>query len=174
MAALRKACGAAAAMLALACAPCRAGEEAATHANAPAAWVAVGPAVLDETRGGFTLFAGLEVSLGIEREVLINGAIVSRTSLQLTDLSRMSAEQARKASQALSAVTLIQNGQGNVYVPAMAPETMGGTVIQNTLNDQLIRTSTVIHSSVNSMGLLMTMNFQDSLGNALLRAVGPH
>ena len=137
-------------------------------------WVAVDKSVLDQSRGGFTFDTGLRVMLGIEREVSINGDVVSRTSLQLTDISRLSAEQAQQTSQALSEVKLVQNGRDNIYVGAMSAQTLGGTVIQNSLNDQLIRTHTVIHSSVNSMALLKTLNFQGSLDDALARAAGPH
>jgi hypothetical protein len=136
--------------------------------------VAVAESVLDQSRGGFTLDTGLQLTLGIEREVSINGNVVSRTSLRLTDLSRLSVEQARQTSEALSAVKLVQNGSDNIYQAAMSGQTLGGTVIQNSLNDQLIRTHTVIHSSVNSMALLKTLNFQGSLGDAIARGVGPH
>lgn len=137
-------------------------------------WVPVAEAVLDQSRGGFTLDTGLQVMLGIEREVSINGNVVSRTSLQLTDLSRLTSEQAQQTSEALSAVKLVQNGSDNIYDAAMSAQTLGGTVIQNSLNDQLIRTHTVIHSSVNSMALLKSLNFQATLGDAIARAAGPH
>ena len=137
-------------------------------------WVPVDESVLDQSRGGFTFDTGLRVMLGIERQVSINGDVVSRTSLQLTDISRLSAEQAQQTRQALSEVGLVQNGRDNVYVGAMSAQTLGGTVIQNSLNDQLIRTHTVIHASVASMALLKTLNFQDSLADALARAAGPH
>lgn len=137
-------------------------------------WVPVAQSVLDQSRGGFTFDSGLKLTLGIERVVSINGDVVSRTSLQLTDISRLSADQARQTSDALSAVKLVQNGRDNIYLGAMSVQTLGGTVIQNSLDDQLIRTHTVIHSSVNSMALLKTLNFQGSLGDALARAAGPH
>lgn len=137
-------------------------------------WVPVTEAVLDQSRGGFTLETGLQVMLGIDREVSINGTVVARTSLQLTDLSRLSAEQAQQTSDALSAVKLVQNGSDNIYAAAMSTQTLGGTVIQNSLNDQVIRTHTVIHSSVNSMALLQALNFQGTLGEAIARAAGPH
>ncbi|MGZ8288522.1 MAG: hypothetical protein ACXW2U_15990 [Telluria sp.] len=161
----------AAAIALYACAP---PSEAGAQARDGEGWVPVPASTLDRARGGFTFFSGLEVSLGIERVVSINGNVVSQTTMQITDLSRMSAEQARQTSEALSAVKLIQNGHDNIYTAAMSPQTLGGTVIQNSLNDQLISTHTVIHSSVNSMGLLKALNFQDSLGNALARAAGPH
>jgi hypothetical protein len=139
-----------------------------------AGWAPVAADVLDRTRGGFTLAAGLHVALGIERLVSINGNTVSRNLLQVPDMTRLSQEQARQAGEALASVQLIQNGNGNFYTAAMAPQTLGGTVIQNSLNDQLIRSQTVIHASVDSMGLLKTLNFQGSLGEAIARTAGPH
>lgn len=137
-------------------------------------WVPVEESLLDQSRGGFTFETGLKLSLGIERVVSINGEVVARTSVQLTDISRLGAEQAQQTSDALSAVKLVQNGRDNIYLGAMSTQTLGGTVIQNSLNDQLIRTHTVIHSSVNSMALLKALNFQGSLGDAIARAAGPH
>lgn len=139
-----------------------------------AGWVPVSAAVLDAARGGFTFETGLQLTLGIHREISINGEVVSRTSLQLTDVSSLSAEQAQQTSAALSAIKLVQNGHDNIVVGAMSTQTLGGTVIQNSLNDQLIRSHTVIHSSVNSMALMKTLNFQASLGDAIARAAGPN
>lgn len=124
--------------------------------------------------GGFTLGGGLQVALGIERLVSINGNMVSRTLLQVPDMTRLNHEQARQTGEALASVQLIQNGHDNFYTAAMAPQMLGGTVIQNSLNDQLIRSQTVIHASVNSMGLFKTLNFQGSLGEAIARTAGPH
>ncbi|MFZ3288940.1 MAG: hypothetical protein WA191_19120 [Telluria sp.] len=138
----------------------------------PADWVPVSSAVLDQTRGGFTLGEGLQVSLGIERLVSINGEIVSRTSFELADMSHLSTEQAELTREALSSVKLIQNGGDNIYQATMSAQTLGGTVIQNTLNDQLIRSQTVINSTVNSTALLKTLNFNGSLSDALARAAG--
>ncbi len=143
-------------------------------AAAGAGWVPVAATVLDAARGGFTFDTGLRLTLGIDREISINGEVVSRTSLQLTDVSRLSPEQAQQTSAALSAVKLVQNGPDNIVAGAMSTQTLGGTVIQNSLNDQLIRTHTVIHSSVNSMALMQTLNFQGSLGEAIARAAAPN
>ena len=168
---IRSAC--ACLVLALAAWPAR-GETPQPEISIGAGWEPVAESVLDQSRGGFTFDTGLRLTLGIEREISINGEVVSRTSLQLTDISRLSAEQAQQTSDALSAVKLVQNGRDNIYVGAMSAQTLGGTVIQNSLNDQLIRTHTVIHSSVNSMALLKTLNFQGSLCDAIARAAGPH
>jgi hypothetical protein len=134
-------------------------------------WAPVDEEQLDQMRGGFTVPSGLTVSLGIDRLVSINGDIVSRTSFDIADLNHLSEEQARLTRDALSSVKLIQNGGDNIYQAGDASRVIGGVVIQNTLNDQLIRSETVISSTVNSASLLKTLNFQGSLSDALTRAV---
>jgi hypothetical protein len=134
-------------------------------------WEPVDEAQLDRMRGGFGTEAGLRVSLGIERLVSINGNIVARTNIDIADLNHLSEEQARLTGDALSSVKLIQNGSANIYQASESPRVIGGVVIQNTLNDQLIRSQTVISSTVNSASLLKTINFQGSLSDALTRAV---
>lgn len=139
----------------------------------PPGWVAVDGAVLATLRGGLTVAGGLQMSLGIERLVTINGEVVSRTSMQLAELGRMNADQARESGAALSAVKLIQHGSDNIYTAGFSNGTLGGTVIQNSLNGQRIESSTIIHSTVNSIGLLTTMNFSGNVSDAIARAAGP-
>lgn len=140
---------------------------------APPGWVAVDSDTLSALRGGFTSANGLQVSLGVERLVAINGEVVSRTSFQLSDIGRLDPDQARETSAALSAVKLIQNGSDNIYSAVFANDTLGGTVIQNSLNGQRIESSTIINSTVNSIGLLKTMNFSANVSDAIARAAGP-
>lgn len=135
-------------------------------------WTPVDEEQLDQMRGGFSLPGGLQVSLGIERLVSINGEVVARTSIDIANLNHLSAEQRLQTSEALSSVKLIQNGSDNIYRPGDTSGTVGGVVIQNTLNDQLIQSQTVISSTVNSASLLKTLNFQSTLSDALTRAVG--
>jgi hypothetical protein len=150
-----------------------AGYAAPAAAAAPAGdWTAVNDEQLDQMRGGFTTAGGLQMSLGIERLVTINGEVVARSHFDLSDLNRLSDEQLRQTRDALSSVTLIQNGGDNIYQAGAASHAAAGVVIQNTLNDQLIRSQTVISSTVNSASLLKTINFQGSLSDALARAAG--
>jgi hypothetical protein len=135
-------------------------------------WAPVNDEQLERTRGGFMTPGGLEMSLGIERLVSINGNVVARTSFDISNLSHLSGEQLRQTSDALSSIKLIQNGSDNIYQAGDAAHVAGGLVIQNTLNDQLIRSQTIISSTVNSASLLKTMNFQGSLSDALTRAAG--
>lgn len=147
-------------------------QAAATPADPGPGWTPVNDEQLDELRGGFELPSGLSLSLGIERLVSINGDVVSRTSFDFSALHHLTEEQARQTQDALSSVKLIQNGSDNIYQAGEAAQVAGGVVIQNTLNDQVIRSQTVISSTVNSASLLKTLNFQGSLSDALVRAAG--
>ncbi len=139
----------------------------------PASWVAVDAATLERQRGGFTSAAGLEVSLGIERLVSINGELVSRTRLHIADVGKLEAGQARETGATLSALKLIQNGSDNMVQAGFSGDMLAGTVIQNSLNDQQIESRTVINASVNSVGLLKTINFHGNVSDAIARAVVP-
>ncbi len=141
-------------------------------AQAPLNWTPVSASALDTARGGFRTPSGLDISLGIERVVSINGALVSRTSIALPDVARLSVEQGGQTGATLSAIKLIQNGGDNMVHAALAQQGPGGTVIQNTLDGQHLQSQTVIHASANSIGLLTTLNFQGSLGDAIARAAG--
>lgn len=141
-------------------------------AQVPADWVAVPASALNSARGGFTTPSGLALSLGVERLVSINGQVVSRTSFHVPDVARLSVEQAQQTSATLSAIKLIQNGSDNMVHAALTHQGLGGTVIQNTLDGQHIQSQTVINASANSIGLLNSLNFQGSLGEAIARAAG--
>ena len=127
---------------------------------------AVASEKLDDYRGGFVTNNGLEVSLGIERIVTINGNVAEHSDLELGDLGRLTSGQSTLTADTAAQVRLIQNGGGQFAVQ-MGNSVLGGTVIQNSLNDQLIRNQTIINASVNARGLLQTLNFQSSLANAL-------
>lgn len=143
-------------VLALAAAPVRAGSP-----FTPAA--AVGPAVLDGARGGFTTPSGLAVSLGIERIVTVDGQVVARTELQLGDLGRQVGGAPQLSAQ--TATRLAQSGDGLAI--RIGPATLPGVIVQNALNDQSIGTATIIHASVGAQGMLQAMHFQSTLANAL-------
>lgn len=123
-------------------------------------WIPVSAARLDALRGGFTTPAGLQIAIGVERLVSINGEQVSRTLLS-----------AGMPGQ-LDAGRLIQNGAGNVFTESTMQA--GATVIQNSLSNQIISTQTVITANLNSAALLRDLNFQQSLSTAAIAAAGSH
>lgn len=135
------------------------------HANE---WAPVSDQTLDDLRGGFDVNQALTVSFGIVRSVTINGDLVTQTSFNLPDITKISAEQVRIASLAIAETGVVQNGVGNILTNGVRSELPTSTIIQNTLNDQTIETLTIINAGVNSLGLLQSINTQNTLKDALL------
>lgn len=141
-------------------------------AEAGEMWRAVSHSQLDTLRGGFNLGDGLMVSFGISRVAYINEQLVASTTLQFGDITRLSAQQAARLGQQLMLQPqIVQNGPGNA-VQAGAVTSPLATVVQNTLNDQLVRTQTVINVSSNGLSALRNMNLQATIQSALTNALG--
>jgi hypothetical protein len=138
----------------------------------PSEWKAVSNEQLDTLRGGFESPSGMTVSFGLVRTVSINGDVVNRTSFNLPDVSKITTEQARAVSTAIAETRLVQNGGGNVVSDSVRSQLSGGTLIQNSLNDQTIQTLTVINAGVNSLGLFKSINLQGAFKDALFGAIG--
>lgn len=133
--------------------------------------VALDDSQLDNMRGGFEIDGGLKVSLGIERAVLINGQLVTTTSLNIRDLQNLSGGQAAQlGSLASGTLGLVQNGPGNTANIVSAPGTMG-TVVQNTLNNQNINNVTVINATVNSMQMFRSLNLQSAVQDGIITSL---
>lgn len=128
--------------------------------------VALADTSLDRVRGGFSV-DGLSISFGIERAVYVNGALVTTTSLNVSDLGRITAGRGTTAFDA-GTIGLIQSGAGNVVSPTMISAGSVGTVIQNTLDGQKIQNVTIINATTNSLGLLKSINLQSSLRGAVI------
>jgi hypothetical protein len=123
-------------------------------------WLAASDRTLEQLRGGFDLGAGLVVSFGISRAVYINGQLITSTSLQVGDLSRLTPVQA-----------VVQNGPGNT-LDAGALTIPLATYIQNTLNNQTIRSQTVIQATSNGLSMVQSLNLQATINQAIANAVG--
>jgi hypothetical protein len=136
--------------------------------------VAVRDNALDRVRGGFVT-PGLNISFGIERAVYINGALVTTTSLNVSDLGRITSANGTKLSDPAS-LALIQSGAGNSVAGGAFSSNTGvglsanaiGTVVQNTLDGQKIQNVTVINATANSLGVLRDLNLQNTLRNSMI------
>ena len=148
--------------------------------------VAVLDHALDRVRGGFVT-SNLNIAFGIERAVYINGALVTTTSLNISDVGRVTTNTntnigagAESKPVSPSTLALIQSGAGNSVaggafsVGAAAGASMGlsanaiGTVVQNTLDGQKIQNVTVINATANSLGVLRGLNLQNALRSSLI------
>jgi hypothetical protein len=134
-------------------------------------WVAVDADALDRTRGGFETPGGLNISLGIERVVSINGEVLSRTNVAITDIASMTSAQRLLAGEALGTASLIQIG-GQNFAPGDIGLGSGATFVQNSLDNQAILAQTTITSTVNSMSLLKDLNFHSTIRDAIVRSAG--
>ena len=131
--------------------------------------LALSSARLDQVRGGFTGDNGLRISFGIERAVYINGNLVTTTTLNLSELGKVSGGQVQVGGVAMGGTLgLIQNGPGNTFSPAALASGTIGTVIQNSLNDQKIQSISVINATVNSLDVLKSLNLQAAMHGALI------
>ena len=128
--------------------------------------MAISETSLDRVRGGFS-GDGLNISFGIERAVYINGALVTTTTLNVSDLGRITAGRATAALD-IGTIALIQNGAGNSVAAGTISSSSIGTVIQNTLDGQKIQNLTVINATANSLGVLRNLNLQSSLRGAVI------
>lgn len=141
------------------------------HRALGAGVVALGSSQLDQVRGGFISPEGMKISFGIERAVYLNGTLVTTTSLNIADLSKIAGGQAQVSGNGLGSLGLLQSGPGNVFVPGTISSTSAGTIIQNTLNDQKIQTITRIDAAVNSTGILRAINLQSSMQGAIVNSL---
>ena len=128
--------------------------------------LAVNETSLDRVRGGFVT-ESLNISFGIERAVYVNGALVTTTSLNVSDLGKISAGRGTTAFDS-GTLALVQSGAGNSVSAGSISPTSLGTVIQNTLDGQKIQNVTVINATVNSLGILRGLNLQSSLRGAVI------
>lgn len=136
-----------------------------------AVWQPVDDAQLASMRGGFVTPSGLILSLGIERSVSINGALVAQTSFTINDVRTISSGEAGALREAMQPV-VTQRGTANL-LPSSLGQAGPGNVVQNSLNDQVISTRTVISTAINSGTLLKEINFMSSVRDASTGALAP-
>lgn len=116
----------------------------------------VSDARLDALRGGFTLSeGGVTVDLAIGVATYINDQLVSASDLT-------------GAAVPSSMLRLIQNGPGNVFNPGASslPGTFT-TVIQNSLDQQVIRNVNLLNATVTSRAMAQALSLQSSVRSAL-------
>lgn len=128
--------------------------------------VALSEKSLNGVRGGF-ITEGLNISFGIERAVYVNGTLVTTTSLNVSDLGRISASRGTMAVDS-RALALVQTGAGNTVSSGTFTGGAIGTVVQNSLDGQKIQNVTLINATVNSLSVLRSFNLQSSMRGAVI------
>ena len=130
---------------------------------------------LDQMRGGFETSSGglpLSFTFGIERQTYLNGQLVSTTTIAIPTFPFALNAQGAAAVQ-FNPINVIQNGAGNVFalqgVKNLPASVM--TVIQNSLDNQVIGNATVINASITSRDFLRSLAAQSSLNHMVFRSV---
>lgn len=130
---------------------------------------------LDQIRGGFEVNNGglpLSFYFGIERATFVNGQLVSTTTLALPALpSALSA--AGTAVENFNSIAVIQNGPGNIAsLPSVhdLPASVM-SLIQNTLDNQVISNVTVVNASVTTRDYLRSLDIQHALNHMTFSAL---
>ena len=100
--------------------------------------------------------------------VYLNGEVTARIAVQVPDVARITPEQAEALAD-FNRGLVVQIGEGNRFDPA---QIAGGIVIQNTLDDQDIRTLTRVEVGTDALGTYQNLNANGALTDALLRAPG--
>jgi hypothetical protein len=130
---------------------------------------------LTAQRGGFTSMDGLLVSFGIDRAVYVNGILDTASSFTVTSpgagqplvATAISGNSGLKVVQIGPAGSNIFN-QGKVQTAAM-PGVF--TVIQNSLNGQVITNSTTLNAQIANVGLFRNMNLSAAIRQQLINGL---
>jgi hypothetical protein len=124
---------------------------------------------LDQMRGGFETSSNgssLSFTFGIEKATFLNGQLVSTTTIPIPTLSSALNAQGGGATGSNS-ITYINSGGGNFFSPpSMAPGSQM-TVIQNSLDNQVIGNATVVNASVTSLNFIKSLVVQSSLNQMI-------
>lgn len=121
---------------------------------------------LDSMRGGFTSADGLEISFGIEQAVFIDGVLQLATNLntlQVTNMLRKQVAPSKTVPVVAQGLNIMQNDFSTI---TMAVDGIGSridTIIQNTGNQRVIDSITLINASVSSLGLFRELNLLNTL-----------
>ena len=143
----------------------------------------VNEAVLDTMRGGFQRGPdGPFMSFGIERNVFLDGELVSSTVLTIQDMKRYSdlrrfdpfvgrSDTKHFANHPSDTFTLIQSGPGNSLPPNLSALPPFTTVIQNSLDNRTIQTETVINATVEALTWTRSLHLGNALSQASIEAI---
>ena len=135
-------------------------------------WQSVDDASLNAMRGGFDLGGGMSIAFGLTRTVTINGKLLTTTSIQIPDISQLTSNQSAALTSHLGTVQIVQNGVlTNTEGALRLASATGATVIQNSLNNQSIKSLTTIDANVGSLSLLKAFNTQSAIRDALINAI---
>ena len=138
-----------------------------------ALWQKVPDQELAKLRGGFITSDGLNINVGLERLVMIDGSVKTRFNLDLSGLGRSPAGPTPLPGNQSKLIQLVQNGGHNVVTADVPDDFAGGalTIIQNSLDNKLIQNFTMLQIDVSGMAQFRTNALGRSIGVEQIRAL---
>lgn len=128
------------------------------------AWQAIPDDDLDTQRGGFVTDAGVSISFGIERAVIIGGVIQATQTFDVPGIG------GAPSGEMENQVRIVQNGPGNTLALDSLPVGVA-TLIQNSLDHATIENITIINAAVTNMDFVRLAQVGASLGEQLMRSL---
>lgn len=136
-------------------------------------WPIVPDEELSELRGGFISADGLEINVGLEQLVMIDGSLKTQFRLNLSGLSRKP-DQAQAASTDQSKLLqFIQTGDKNLVTPDVPANFSAGalTIIQNSLDAQVIQNLTLLRVDVSRFSQFRTGALGEAINLEMIRSL---
>ena len=136
-------------------------------------WQIIPDQELAKMRGGFITSDGLNINVGLERLVMIDGTIKTQFNLDLSGLNQNSGKSSSLPSDQNNMIQLIQNGENNLVTPDVPANFGGGalTIIQNSQDNKLIQNFTTLQIDVSGMSQFRTNSLGKSISIEQIRAL---
>lgn len=136
-------------------------------------WPRLSDQELAKLRGGFITADGLNINIGLEQLVMIDGTVKTHYNFDLSALGSRSGVPDPGVADQNKQIQLIQNGEHNLVTPDVPANFGGGalTVIQNSLDTQLIQNFTVLKVDVSGMSQFRSDALGRSIGVELIRSL---
>lgn len=126
---------------------------------------------LDTLRGGFFDDQSLKISFGIERLVSIGDQLVAVTKLTIPELTAVNQASASQPRVERLPNIVLQSGTGNTAPLPRELPVSGLTLIQNSLDNQMIRNATQLNVVVNGLEVARSLSLSSSMQQSLINSL---
>jgi hypothetical protein len=130
---------------------------------------------LNDIRGGYVTDLGLQIAIGIERAVYINGVLDTASTINFSNINGAGSQQAASSAPlSNNALNLIQIGGNNTFSPTSISNNLlpgGLTVIQNSSDRQLIQNMMVINAAATNLNLFRNINLSSMINAQMIHSL---
>ena len=138
------------------------------------AWPKIPDRELSELRGGFITADGLNINIGLEQLVMIDGTTKSRINFNLSGGVQAASTGAGSApSNQSKNINFVQNGGNNFVTPDVPANFAGGalTIIQNSQDSKLIQNFTMLNVDVSGLSQFRPNWASMNVGQQVVRSL---